>query len=58
MIEKLAHDVADEVLSRYQPQGVMIEVKKFPIPQAKHVSVSLTKNRGSGMVKKAAWGIP
>ena len=58
LIEKLAHDVADEVLSRYQPQGVMIEVKKFPIPQAKHVSVSLTKNRGSGMVKKAAWGIP
>ena len=58
LIEKLAHDVADEVLSRYQPQGVSVEVKKFAIPQAKYVSVSLTKSRGSGMVKKAAWGIP
>ena len=58
LIEKLAHDVADEVLSRYQPEAVTVEVKKFPIPQAKHVSVSLTKNRSRGMVKKAAWGIP
>jgi len=58
LIEKLANDIADKVLSEFQPQGVTVEVKKFPIPQARHVSVSLTKTRGGGMVKKAAWGIP
>ena len=59
LVEKLATDIADEVLSEFHPQGVMVEVKKFPIPQARYVSVSLTKVRsGSGMVKKAAWGIP
>jgi dihydroneopterin aldolase len=59
LIEKLATDVADEVLSEFHPQRVTVEVKKFPIPQARYVSVSLIKARGgSGMVKKTAWGIP
>jgi FolB domain-containing protein len=58
LIEKLASDIADKVLSEFQPQAVSVEVKKFIIPQANHVSVSLTKTRLGGMVKKAAWGIP
>jgi len=59
LIEKLATDIADEILAEFHPQRVTVEVKKFPIPQARYVSVSLTKVRsGSGMVKKAAWGIP
>src|ERR1041385_9437301 len=58
LIEKLASDVADEVLGQFQPQSVTVEVKKFPIPQARHVSVSLTRTSRGGMVKKAAWGIP
>ena len=58
LIEKLANDLADKVLMEFQPHGVTVEVKKFSIPQAAHVSVSLTKSRGSGMVRKAAWGIP
>ena len=59
LIEKLATDVADEILSHFHPQAVTVEVKKFPLPQARHVSVSLTKTRtGSGMVKRTAWGIP
>ncbi len=59
LIEKLATDVADLVLSEFQPQEVTVEVKKFPIPQARYVSVSLTRSRaGQGMVKRAAWGIP
>ena len=58
LIEKLASDVADEVVTQFQPQEVTVEVKKFPIPQAKHVSVSLTRSGRGGMVKKAAWGIP
>src|SRR5881409_1422009 len=31
LIEKLAANVADLVLAEYQPQGVMVEVKKFAI---------------------------
>jgi dihydroneopterin aldolase len=58
LIEKLANDIADKVLSEFQPQAVGVAVKKFVIPQANHVSVSLTKTRAGGIVKKAAWGIP
>ena len=58
LIEKLANDLADAVLSEFQPPVVTIEVKKFPIPQARYVSVLLTKNRTRGIVKGAAWGIP
>lgn len=58
LIEKLATDFTDEVLSGFHPQNVTVEVKKFAIPQARYVSVSLTKSRGTGMIKKAAWGIP
>src|SRR5229473_1705869 len=45
LIEKLASNIADIVLSEYKPQAVMVEVKKFSVPQAKHVSVSLTRAR-------------
>ncbi len=45
LIEKLAADIADMVLAEFKPQSVTVEVKKFPIPQARHVSVSLTKKR-------------
>ena len=59
LIEKVANEVADEVLSEFHPDAVGVEVKKFVVPQARYVSVSLMKSRaGSGMVKKAAWGIP
>jgi len=45
LIERLANSIADRVLNDYKPQGVMVEVKKFPVPHAKHVSVTLTKAR-------------
>ena len=43
LIEKLAADLADMILVEFKPPGVMVEVKKFPIPQARHVSVQCTK---------------
>ena len=43
LIEKLAADIADLVLSEFKPQSVTVEVKKFVIPQARHVAVSLTR---------------
>lgn len=45
LIEKLAVDVADLILSEFKPQSVTVEVKKFPIPQARHVSVVVTRKR-------------
>jgi dihydroneopterin aldolase len=45
LIEKLAADIADLILSEFNPQAVTVEVKKFIIPQAQHVSVTLTKVR-------------
>jgi FolB domain-containing protein len=43
LVEKLAADLADAVLSGFKPQSVTVEVKKFPIPQARQVSVKLTR---------------
>jgi FolB domain-containing protein len=45
LIEKLAADLADAVLSEFKPQSVTVEVKKFPIPQAQYVSVQIKKLR-------------
>ena len=47
LIEKLASNIADMVLADYKPQAVLVEVKKFPIPQARYVSVTLTASRPS-----------
>lgn len=59
LIEKLANDIADLVISDFQPAAVNITVKKFILPNAAHVSVNLTKQRtGSGITKRAGWGIP
>lgn len=45
LIEKLASNVADRVFTQYRPQALRVEVKKFPIPQARYVSVSLVRTR-------------
>jgi FolB domain-containing protein len=45
LIERVASNVADHVLAKYKPQAVLVEVKKFPIPQARYVSASLTRTR-------------
>ena len=45
LIEKLAADIADFVLKRYQPKQVQVEVKKFVIPQARYVAVALARRR-------------
>lgn len=43
LIEKLAADIASLVLKEFQPRGVTVEVKKFILPEARHVSVRLTR---------------
>ena len=45
LIEKLATDIANTLLTEFKPASVMVEVKKFILPEARYVSVSLTKRR-------------
>jgi len=45
LIEKLATNIADMLLAKYRPQAVAVEIKKFTIPQARYVAVSLTKTK-------------
>jgi len=45
LIETLAADIANTILSEFKPAAVSVEVKKFIIPEARYVSVSLTKRR-------------
>jgi len=43
LIEKLASDVADEILNYFKPAQVTVTIKKFVLPQTAHVAVMLTK---------------
>ncbi|MDD5141488.1 MAG: dihydroneopterin aldolase [Verrucomicrobiales bacterium] len=45
LIEKLAANIADTVLAEFKPLTVSVEVKKFIIPEARHVSVSIARER-------------
>ena len=45
LLEKLVSNIADALLSRYKPDSVMVEAKKFVIPQAHHVAVAVMKGR-------------
>jgi dihydroneopterin aldolase len=47
LIETLASDIAGMILEDFAPQAVTVEVKKFIIPQARWVSVSLSRRRNS-----------
>jgi dihydroneopterin aldolase len=41
----VATDVAEKILSEFHPEEVTVEVKKFSVPEARYVSVMLTKER-------------
>jgi FolB domain-containing protein len=43
LIEKLASDIAEIVLREFRPPRVRVEVKKFIIPQTRHVAVSVER---------------
>src|SRR5262249_54065730 len=47
LIETLAADLATMVLDQFAPKQVRIEVKKFVIPQARYVAVSVTRAAGA-----------
>jgi dihydroneopterin aldolase len=45
LIESVATDIATKILADFHPESVTVEVKKFSLPEARYVSVSLTKQR-------------
>ena len=45
LLEKLVTNVAERIMTEYKPDAVMVEAKKFSIPQARFVSVSTGKTR-------------
>src|SRR6516165_8035998 len=45
LIEKLASDIADVILAEFKSRSVSVEVKKFIIPEARYVSVKLSRQR-------------
>ena len=46
LIERLAVNLAEYIMSHYKPHGaVQVEVKKFVIPQASYVSVTYVRER-------------
>ncbi len=45
LIEKLACDIADLVLAEFGAAAVSVEVKKFILPETRHVAVKVTRSR-------------
>ena len=43
LIEKLATDIAEMILNDFEPDAVSVEVKKFILPEARHVSVRIER---------------
>jgi 7,8-dihydroneopterin aldolase/epimerase/oxygenase len=52
LVEKLVDNVAERVLTEYKPQAVLVEAKKFTIPQARFVSIST----GRAQPARRGWG--
>ena len=45
LLERLVANIAERIVAEYKPQAVMVEVKKFSIPQARFISVSTGQTR-------------
>ena len=45
LLEKLVSNLADRIMSEFEPDSVLVEVKKFVIPQARYVAVSVSRTR-------------
>jgi dihydroneopterin aldolase len=47
LIESVAVHIAEMILEEFRPEGVFVEVKKFVIPEAKYVSVTVVRGMAS-----------
>ena len=48
LIERVAAEIAEFVLTEFRPQAVLVEVKKFIIPEARYVSVTFARSQVPG----------
>ena len=48
LIEKLVADMAVMILAEFKPKTVCVQIKKFVIPQARYVAVSVTRGQALG----------
>ncbi len=48
LVETLAVDMAEMILREFKPKRVSIEIKKFILPQARHVAVRVTRPTTAG----------
>jgi 7,8-dihydroneopterin aldolase/epimerase/oxygenase len=48
LIEKLAADIAQLLLTEFHPRAVTVEVRKFIIPETRYVAVRLRRAREEG----------
>ena len=55
LIESTATDIANKILADFRPESVTVEVKKFSIPEARYVSVSLTRQRLEAAKRPLFW---
>lgn len=58
IIESLATDIADFILTDFHPEKVTVEVKKFPIPKAQFVSVTTVAQQTPQQTVKRVWWWP
>jgi len=45
LIERLVDEMGDLILKKFKPESVTIELKKFPLPESKYISLTVTKHR-------------
>lgn len=45
LLEKLVTNMADILFTKYRPLSLVVEAKKFVIPQARYIAVSVTRSR-------------
>lgn len=45
LLEKLASNLIDLIMTKFKPHEVTVEVKKFVIPQARYVSITMAQAR-------------
>ena len=43
LIETLAVEIAETILREFKPKGVTVEIKKFILPETRHVAVRVTR---------------
>ena len=55
LIESTATDIANKIMADFRPDSVTVEVKKFSIPEARYVSVSLTRQRPEVAKRPLFW---